>query len=470
MKTTLLTLLLLQVFSSLSAQNLINNYSFETYSSCPNGSSQITFATDWNFSRNLGEYLNSCSSSIYADVPTNYFGFQEASSGQGYVGGLMYGSFASAYIADLREFFYVPLNTPLTVGTTYYVSFKVNLADNSEYAVNNIGAQFVSAYNNNFPINNTAHVYTTSVVSDKTNWTTISGSFVPTMAYNAVMFGNFFTDANTTATFVGSSTDIGYNAYYFFDDVYVGTTPVPPCYFAPVTDASFAYANDGYCQAGTDPTPTIYGAPGGTFSAPPEVSIAPSTGTIDVSASTAGGPYTITYNTGGACPSSSTFSLSIENCMPGATLTDALVIDNGAAGKAEPGDRIRLTAKISNTQAAADYAGVQLALNNDPRVTFVSNSFKSTPVAVDDAYLATKNVQLVVAAGSGVLTNDFDNAALNVNATSSSSAQGGLVVINANGSFTYTPPNNFTGNDTFTYTITDSDMQNDVATVSIRVQ
>ena len=156
--------------------------------------------------------------------------------------------------------------------------------------------------------------------------------------------------------------------------------------------------------------------------------------------------------------------------MPGATLTDALVIDNGAAGKAEPGDRIRLTAKISNSQAAADYAGVQLALNNDPRVTFVSNSFKSTPVAVDDAYLATKNVQLVVAAGSGVLTNDFDNAALNVNATSISSAQGGLVVINANGSFTYTPPNNFTGNDTFTYTITDADMQTDMATVSIRVQ
>ena len=66
------------------------------------------------------------------------------------------------------------------------------------------------------------------------------------------------------------------------------------------------------------------------------------------------------------------------------------IIDNGVNGKAEPGDRIRLTATISNTQSA-DYEGMQIVLNNDPRVTFVTASFKSTPVAVNDLYAGTLN-------------------------------------------------------------------------------
>ena len=301
-------------------------------------------------------------------------------------------------------------------------------------------------------------------------WAAVSGA----TSYD-VYFGTASTPpfvANTSATsYVATTPATGTYYWQIRPKSSAGTASGCPVwsFTATPTDASFAYAKNSYCQAGADPTPTIYGVSGGMFSAPPQVSIAPSTGTIDVSASTVGGPYTITYNTGGACPAGSTFSLSIVNCMPGATLTDALVIDNGAAGKADPGDRIRLTAKISNSQAA-DYTGVQLTLNNDPRVTFVTNTFKSTPIAVDDAYQATKNMQLVVAVGSGVLINDFDNAALNVNASSSSSAQGGSVVINANGSFTYTPPNGFTGNDTFTYTITDADAQTDMATVRIRVQ
>jgi hypothetical protein len=219
-------LLLTSVGLLLPAQNLVNNYSLETYSSCPTSSSQIAYATGWNASQNSPEYLNSCSSSIYADVPTGFFGTQAAATGNAYGGGLFYGSFAGSYIANLREFLYVTLSTPLTVGTTYYVAFKVNLVDNSEYAISHAGLQFCTSYNSAFPLNNTAHVYTTSVVSDKTSWTQVTGSIVPSVAYNALMVGNFFQDALCTVVFVGSSTDIGYNAYYFVDDVYVSTTPI----------------------------------------------------------------------------------------------------------------------------------------------------------------------------------------------------------------------------------------------------
>ncbi|UPT69133.1 MAG: hypothetical protein M0D57_11180 [Sphingobacteriales bacterium JAD_PAG50586_3] len=76
-------------------------------------------------------------------------------------------------------------------------------------------------------------------------------------------------------------------------------------------NATFAYGSASYCINGSDASPSVSGLAGGTFSAPSGLSIDPSTGVIDVSASTAGGPYTITYTTNGACPNTSTQSVSI---------------------------------------------------------------------------------------------------------------------------------------------------------------
>jgi hypothetical protein len=224
-RLALLTLLGISAVSAWS-QNLVQNPSLEFYTTCPNTASQLTYAVGWNNSMNSPEYLHSCSNSIYSDVPTNYFGFQNAATSNAYGGGLFYGSFASNYLADIREHLYVQLTTPLAIGTTYYLAFKCNLVDNSEYAINRMGMQFTTSWNGSYGIINSAHMYSTAVIADKVNWVQVVGSFVPTQAYNAVMIGNFFSDANTTVQFVGSSVDIGYNAYYFIDDVYVGTTPV----------------------------------------------------------------------------------------------------------------------------------------------------------------------------------------------------------------------------------------------------
>ncbi|MBL4577422.1 MAG: T9SS type A sorting domain-containing protein, partial [Flavobacteriales bacterium] len=89
-------------------------------------------------------------------------------------------------------------------------------------------------------------------------------------------------------------------------------------------DPAFAYSSGTFCQTSTDPTPTISGTPGGTFS---EVSanivfISTSTGEIDVSASILGGPYTIQYVTSGTCPDSSTVNITITT-SPDATFTFA---------------------------------------------------------------------------------------------------------------------------------------------------
>ncbi|MDG2330576.1 MAG: gliding motility-associated C-terminal domain-containing protein, partial [Flavobacteriales bacterium] len=64
------------------------------------------------------------------------------------------------------------------------------------------------------------------------------------------------------------------------------------------------------CQSGTDISATITGTAGGFSFAPAGLSIDPTSGLIDVSAS-ADGVYDVTYTTTGACPADSTISITI---------------------------------------------------------------------------------------------------------------------------------------------------------------
>ncbi|MDC0257464.1 gliding motility-associated C-terminal domain-containing protein, partial [Crocinitomicaceae bacterium] len=76
-------------------------------------------------------------------------------------------------------------------------------------------------------------------------------------------------------------------------------------------NASFNYASAVYCQEAADPTPTVIGLAGGTFSSTAGLSINAGTGEIDLSASTPGA-YTVTYTTAGPCPNSSNVSVTIN--------------------------------------------------------------------------------------------------------------------------------------------------------------
>ena len=76
-------------------------------------------------------------------------------------------------------------------------------------------------------------------------------------------------------------------------------------------DASFSYASIGYCTDDSDPTPTITGTTGGTFSSTAGLSLNASTGQIDLDASTPGS-YDVTYTTSSnACAQTSTQSITI---------------------------------------------------------------------------------------------------------------------------------------------------------------
>ena len=88
---------------------------------------------------------------------------------------------------------------------------------------------------------------------------------------------------------------------------------------SPSDDASFSYSQNNYCISEPNPSATITGISGGTFSSTVGITINASTGEIDLGTST-NGTYTITYTTPGPCVNSTTFSVTISSSFD-ATIT-----------------------------------------------------------------------------------------------------------------------------------------------------
>lgn len=92
----------------------------------------------------------------------------------------------------------------------------------------------------------------------------------------------------------------------------------------------------------------------------------------------------------------------------------------------------------------------------------------TAPVATDDGYSVVSGNALAVS-GAGVLLNDTDADGENITASIVAGPSNGTLVLNANGSFTYTPSNGFFGADTFSYRVADGLGGMDTATVTINV-
>jgi len=89
------------------------------------------------------------------------------------------------------------------------------------------------------------------------------------------------------------------------------------------TDASFSYAESSYATNGTDPTPTITGDAGGTFTASPEgLSINSSTGEITLSTSSINS-YTVRYT----LPDATFAEQSLGITAPAFTNTNSFTFD-----------------------------------------------------------------------------------------------------------------------------------------------
>jgi VCBS repeat-containing protein len=90
------------------------------------------------------------------------------------------------------------------------------------------------------------------------------------------------------------------------------------------------------------------------------------------------------------------------------------------------------------------------------------------PIANPDLYTTSEDTPLVVSV-PGVLSNDTGPNPGALTAALVAQADHGTVVLNANGSFTYTPTPNFHGTDTFTYKATDGTLESTPGTATINV-
>ncbi|HEY2411242.1 MAG TPA: tandem-95 repeat protein [Pirellulaceae bacterium] len=103
-------------------------------------------------------------------------------------------------------------------------------------------------------------------------------------------------------------------------------------------------------------------------------------------------------------------------------------------------------------------------------VTITVNAANHAPIATADSYNFDEDVGGTISAASGVLANDTDSDAnTTLRAINATQPAHGTVVLNPDGSFTYTPVANFFGSDPFTYQASDGSAQSTTTTVSITV-
>jgi len=107
----------------------------------------------------------------------------------------------------------------------------------------------------------------------------------------------------------------------------------------------------------------------------------------------------------------------------------------------------------------------------DAQLTAVSKLLSiaiNAPVAVNDSYSTNVNTALNQSA-PGVLSNDTASGGATLTVQLVKAPSHGTVLLNADGSFLYTPTANCAGDDSFAYLASDGDLASNAATVSISV-
>jgi len=165
--------------------------------------------------------------------------------------------------------------------------------------------------------------------------------------------------------------------------------------------------------------------------------------------------------------------LTASNLPPGATFMDN---GDGTGTLSFTPDFNVVLHPASPPASDVDFSGIEITC--DDGTAQVMESFTITvqdqnraPTAANDDYSTEQDVVLNVPAGTGVLINDSDadGDTFTITAFDATSAQGGSVTVNADGSFSYTPPASYIGSDSFTYTLEDNFGGSNTATVSLTV-
>ncbi|MBN7795250.1 Ig-like domain-containing protein [Parahaliea mediterranea] len=161
----------------------------------------------------------------------------------------------------------------------------------------------------------------------------------------------------------------------------------------------------------------------------------------------------------------STLRLYLDGQLVGsAPLAGAMDVDPsmGVAVGAQPGGGNRLFAGLLDRVQILDRA-----LDAGEVLALVTGN--GAPQAAADEYAVSEDTPLSVVAGGGVLSNDTDPEGDPLQAELVDDAAHGGLVLNADGSFDYTPGADYVGTDTFTYRASDGLQFSSLAQVSLVV-
>lgn len=215
---------------SFAQANLVINGDFENFIRCPvsvtDSSDVVGFAKGWK-RPSLGKslYYNRCSPKYTGvSVPINWVGNRNPRAGNGYMGFCAYRDPVpgSTDPGSKREYIQSELSQKLKPGRKYYFEMYVSRADSGllGYAVKNLGALFTAtpvSRNDSNEITNTPQVESSAYITDRVNWTKISGSFVATGGEKYLTIGRFGAEAaDQVLSINGSQAAL---SYYYIDDV-----------------------------------------------------------------------------------------------------------------------------------------------------------------------------------------------------------------------------------------------------------
>lgn len=106
--------------------------------------------------------------------------------------------------------------------------------------------------------------------------------------------------------------------------------------------------------------------------------------------------------------------------------------------------------------------------SNTATVSLTISPVNDAPLAVADAYTTPAGTSLVVAA-PGLLANDSDIDGDSLTVLLASGANHGQLILNADGSFTYTPVSGYSGSDSFRYSARDGMASSEAVSVTITI-
>ena len=227
---------ILTISSSSNAQ--VENGDFSNATKTPRSFNQINLSKGWS-NANGGTadfYHKNATNFSNKGVPSNQLGSQETYQGTGYAGIITYsndktidlksslGNMSPTAVNGYQkysEYITTKLNTPLTAGQSYNVTYYVSLAESSGYAVNGFGALLtkepINQKSNAF-IMKTAQVTSEEVINSQTKWTQISGTFIAKGGEQFLTIGVFNGPKSIKAISGGTGVN-RIRAYYYVDGV-----------------------------------------------------------------------------------------------------------------------------------------------------------------------------------------------------------------------------------------------------------